>query len=82
LQDPDSIRLTGAQLDEACRAKTYFVWGAPLGDSGTSSVQRAPRGCCVRDILFVAGIALGLIITAAWAAFLAFEFIKLLAGFF
>ena len=36
----------------------------------------------MRDILFVAGIALGLVITAAWAAFLAFEFIKLLAGFF
>jgi hypothetical protein len=36
----------------------------------------------MRDILFVAGIALGLIITAAWAAFLAFEFVKLLASFF
>jgi hypothetical protein len=36
----------------------------------------------MRDIVFVAGIALGLIITVAWMAFLAFEFAKLFASFF
>jgi hypothetical protein len=36
----------------------------------------------MRDILIVAGIAFGLIVTAAWAAFLAFEFIKLFASLF
>jgi hypothetical protein len=35
----------------------------------------------MRDFLFIAGIAFGLIITAAWVAFLAFEFSKLLASF-
>jgi hypothetical protein len=36
----------------------------------------------MRDIVFVAGIALGLIITVAWKVFLAFEFAKLFASFF
>jgi hypothetical protein len=34
----------------------------------------------MRDALFVAGFALGLILTAAWVAFLAFEFFKLLVS--
>jgi len=36
----------------------------------------------MRDILFVAGIALGLIITAAWIAFLALNLLSCLHRFF
>jgi hypothetical protein len=45
-----------------------------IGTTGTD-------GCSMREVLFVAGIALGLIITAAWTAFLAFEFVELFASF-
>jgi hypothetical protein len=35
----------------------------------------------MRDVLFIAGIAFGLIITAAWVVFLAYEFSKLVVSF-
>jgi hypothetical protein len=53
------------------------------GSCRTQAVLLGRNGLLrMRSILFVAGIALGMAITALWIAFLAFEFFKLLASLF